>query len=103
MFDTLAVAQQLAAGGVARETRAEVIAQGDPRRSGARRPRDPSDQFRAGLAEVRAEIAAAPGVGATLTKTTDLDHNFPLSRLKCWLFRLRRGRVTEGLSPWAGG
>ena len=55
MFDTLAVAQQLAAGGVARE-QAEVIAkaihdgleQGD---------HVTSDQFRAGLAEVRSEIA----------------------------------------------
>ena len=55
MFDTLAVAQQLAAGGVDRD-QAEVIAtaihdgleQGD---------HVTSDQFRAGLAEVRAEIA----------------------------------------------
>ena len=53
MFDTLAVAQQLAAGGVDRN-QAEVIAkaihdgleQGD---------HVTSDQFRAGLAEVRAE------------------------------------------------
>ena len=56
MFDTLAVAQQLAAGGVARE-QAEVIAraihggleQGD---------HVTTDQFRAGLAEVRTEIAS---------------------------------------------
>ena len=55
MFDTLAVAQQLAAGGVARN-QAEVIAkaihdgleQGD---------HVTSDQFKAGLAEVRTEIA----------------------------------------------
>ena len=55
MFDTLAVAQQLAAGGVERD-QAEVIAkaihdgleQGD---------HVTSDQFRAGIAEVRAEIA----------------------------------------------
>ena len=55
MFDTLAVARQLAAGGVARD-QAEVIAkvihdgleQGD---------HVTSDQFRAGLAEVRTEIA----------------------------------------------
>lgn len=55
MFDTLAVAQQLAAGGVARE-QAEVIAkaihdgleQGD---------HVTPDQFNAGLAEVRTEIA----------------------------------------------
>ena len=55
MFDTLALAQQLAAGGVARD-QAEVIAgaigqgleQGD---------HVTSDQFKAGLAEVRAEIA----------------------------------------------
>lgn len=55
MFDTLAVAQQLAAGGVERD-QAEVIAraihdgleQGD---------HVTSDQFKAGLAEVRAEIA----------------------------------------------
>ena len=56
MFDTLAIAQQLAAGGVARD-QAEVIAkaihdgvgQGD---------HVTSDQFKAGLAEVRTEIAA---------------------------------------------
>jgi len=55
MFDTLAVAQQLAAGGIDRD-QAEIIAkaihdgleQGD---------HVTSDQFRAGLAEVRAEIA----------------------------------------------
>ena len=55
MFDTLAVAQQLAAGGIDRAP-AEIIAkaihdgleQGD---------HVTSDQFRAGLAEVRAEIA----------------------------------------------
>lgn len=55
MFDTLTVAQQLAAGGVERD-QAEVIAkaihdgleQGD---------HVTSDQFRAGLAEVRTEIA----------------------------------------------
>ena len=55
MFDTLAIAQQLAAGGVERD-QAEVIAkaihdgleQGD---------HVTSDQFKAGLAEVRAEIA----------------------------------------------
>ncbi|MCY4027906.1 MAG: hypothetical protein OXH75_16540 [Acidobacteria bacterium] len=56
MFDTLAIAQQLAAGGVARD-QAEVIAkaihdgveQGD---------HVTSDQFKAGLAEVRTEITA---------------------------------------------
>ena len=56
MFDTLAIAQQLAAGGVARD-HAELIAkaihdgvdQGD---------HVTSDQFKAGLAEVRTEIAA---------------------------------------------
>ena len=56
MFDTLAIAQQLAAGGVARD-QAEVIAkaihegveQGD---------HVTPDQFKAGLAEARAEIAA---------------------------------------------
>ena len=59
MFDTLAIAQQLAAGGVARD-QAEVIAkaihdgveQGD---------HVTSDQFKAGLAEVRTEIAALDG------------------------------------------
>ena len=56
MFDSLAIAQQLAAGGVARD-QAEVIAkaihdgveQGD---------HVTSEQFKAGLAEVRTEIAA---------------------------------------------
>ena len=55
MLDTLAVAQQLAAGGVARE-QAEVIAtaigqaveQGD---------HVTTDQFKAGVAELRSEIA----------------------------------------------
>ena len=55
MFDTLAVAQQLAAGGVARD-QAEVIAKAihDGLDHGNHVT---SDQFRAGLAEVRAEIA----------------------------------------------
>ena len=55
MFDTLAVAQQLAAGGVARD-QAEVIAKAihDGLEHGNHVT---SDQFRAGLAEVRAEIA----------------------------------------------
>ena len=50
MFDTLAVAQQLAAGGVDRD-QAEVIAKAihDGLEHG--------DQFRAGRAEVQAEIA----------------------------------------------
>ena len=55
MLDTLAVAQQLAAGGVARDE-TEVIAtaigqaveQGD---------HDTTDQFRAGVAELRSEVA----------------------------------------------
>ena len=55
MFDTLAVAQQLAAGGVARD-QAEVIAKAihDGLEHGNHVT---ADQFRAGLAEVRAEIA----------------------------------------------
>ena len=55
MFDTLAVAQQLAAGGVARD-QAEVIAKAihDGLEQGDHAT---SDQFRAGLAEVRTEIA----------------------------------------------
>ena len=55
MFDTLAVAPQLAAGGVDRD-QAEVIAKAI---HDGREPGDhvTSDQFRAGLAEVRAEIA----------------------------------------------
>ena len=55
MFDTLAVAQQLAAGGVARD-QAEVIAHAI--REGVEQGNHvTSDQFKAGLAEVRAEIA----------------------------------------------
>ena len=55
MFDTLAVAQQLAAGGVARD-QAEVIAKAihDGLEQGNHVT---ADQFKAGLAEVRAEIA----------------------------------------------
>ena len=55
MFDTLTVAQQLAAGGVERD-QAEVIAKAihDGLEHG---DHVTSDQFRAGLAEVRAEIA----------------------------------------------
>ena len=55
MFDTLAVAQQLAAGGVARD-QAEVIAKAihDGLEQGNHVN---SDQFKAGLAEVRNEIA----------------------------------------------
>ena len=51
MFDTLAVAQQLARGGGARdqaEAIAEAVQQGDS---------VTSDQFRAGVAELRTEIA----------------------------------------------
>ena len=56
MFDTLAVAQQLAAGGVARD-QAEVIAHAI--RQGAEQgDHVTSDQFKAGLAELRTEIAA---------------------------------------------
>ena len=56
MFDTLAVARQLAAGGVARD-QAEVIAHAI--RQGAEQgDHVTSDQFKAGLAELRAEIAA---------------------------------------------
>ena len=55
MFDTLAVAQQLAAAGVARN-QAEVIAKAI--RDGLEKGYHfTTDQFRAGLAEVRAEIA----------------------------------------------
>ena len=55
MFDTLAVAQQLAAGGVARD-QAEVIAHAI--REGVEQGNHvTSDQFKAGIAEVRAEIA----------------------------------------------
>ena len=55
MFDTLAVAQQLAAGGVDRD-QAEVIAKAihDGLEHG---DHVTTDQFKAGLAEVRAEIA----------------------------------------------
>ena len=56
MFDTLADAQQLAAGGVARD-QAEVIAHAI--RQGAEQgDHVTSDQFKAGLADLRTEIAA---------------------------------------------
>ena len=56
MFDTLAVAQQLADGGVARG-QAEVIAHAI--REGVEQgDHVTSDHFKAGLAEVRTEIAA---------------------------------------------
>ena len=55
MFDTLAVAQQLAAGGVARD-QAEVIAKAI--HDGLeQRDHVTSDQFTAGVADVRTEIA----------------------------------------------
>ena len=55
MFDTVAVTQQLAAGGVARD-QAEVIATAI--HNGLEQGNHvTSDQFKAGLAEVRAEIA----------------------------------------------
>ena len=56
MFDTLAVAQQLAAGGVARD-QAEVIAHAI-RQGVEQGDHVTSDQFKAGVAELRTEIAA---------------------------------------------
>ena len=58
MFDTLTVAQQLSAGGVDRD-QAEVIAKAihDGLEHGEHGDHVTSDQFRAGLAEVRTEIA----------------------------------------------
>ncbi len=56
MFDTLTIARQLAAGGVDRD-QAEIIAEAI--REGVEQgDHVTSDQFKAGLAEVRAEIAA---------------------------------------------
>ena len=56
MFDTLTIARQLAAGGVDRD-QAEVIAEAI--REGVEQgDHVTSDQFKAGLAEVRTEIAA---------------------------------------------
>ena len=55
MFDTLAVAQQLAWGGVARD-QAEVIA-GAIHEAVQQGDSVTSDQFRAGVAELRTEIA----------------------------------------------
>ena len=55
MLDTLAVARQLADGGVARD-QAEVIA-GAIHRAAEQGDHVTSDQFKAGLAELRAEIA----------------------------------------------
>ena len=55
MFDTLAVAQQLTVGGVARD-QAEVIAKAI--RDGVKQgDHVTSDHFKAGIAEVRTEIA----------------------------------------------
>ena len=93
MFDTLAVAQQLAAGGVDRD-QAEVIAkaihdgpeQGD---------HVTSDQFRAGPAEVRAEIAKHPGAAQrrgthdAMTRATTLE--VPRRQLR----HERRGMATS--------
>ena len=56
VFDTLAVAQQLAAGGVDRD-QAEVIAKAIHDGRLEQGDHVTSDQFRAGFAEVRAEIA----------------------------------------------
>ena len=56
MFDTIAVAQQLAAGGVARD-QAEVIARAI-HEGVEQSDHVTSDQFKAGLTEVRAKIAA---------------------------------------------
>lgn len=55
MLDTLSVAQELAAGGVARD-QAEVIANA-MRRFAEQHEHVTADQFKAGLAEVRTEIA----------------------------------------------
>ena len=55
MLDTLSVAQELAAGGVARD-QAEVIANA-MRRFAEQDEHVTADQFKAGIAEVRTEIA----------------------------------------------
>ena len=52
MLDTLAVAQQLAAGGVARDQAAKAIRDGVEQGDHVT-----SDQFKAGRAEVRTEVA----------------------------------------------
>ena len=69
MFDTLAIAQQLAAGGVARD-QAEVVARAI--REGVEQgDHVTSDQFKAGLAEVRAGIAALDArIAAVETRLT---------------------------------
>ena len=64
MFDTLAIAQQLAAGGVARD-QAEIIAKAT-HEGVEQSDHVTSDQFKAGLAEVRAEIAALAARIATM-------------------------------------
>ena len=87
MFDTLAVAQQLAAGGVERD-QAEVIAKAihDGLEQGNHVT---SDQFKAGLAEVRAEIAALD----TRLSTQISDVRTEIANLETRLIRWMVGTV----------
>lgn len=80
MFDTLAIAQQLAAGGVARD-QAEVIAKAihDGLKHGNHVT---SDQFRAGPAEVRADIVnldtrLSTDIAGTVIATATFDRRHP--------------------------
>ena len=93
MFDTLAVAQQLAAGGVARD-QAEVIAHAI--RQGAEQgDHVTSDQFKAGLAELRTEIAAidtrvSTEIAGVRTEIANLD-----TRLSTQIAELRTEQHTQ--------
>lgn len=95
MFDTLAVAQQLAAGGVARD-QAEVIAKAI--RDGVEQGNHvTSDQFKTGLAEVRTEIA---NLGKRLsTQIANLE-----TRLIRWMVGtvIATGTLTVGILRFIG-
>ena len=93
MFDTLAVAQQLAAGGVARD-QAEVIAHAI-RQGVEQGDHVTSDQFKAGMAELRTEIAAidtrvSTEIAGVRTEIANLD-----TRLSTQIAELRTEQRTE--------
>ena len=91
MFDTLAVAQQLAAGGVARD-QAEVIAKAihDGLEHG---DHVTSDQFRAGLAEVRTEIASLDTRLSTQIASLDTRLSTQIASLETRLVRWMVGTI----------
>ena len=93
MFDTLAVAQQLAAGGVARD-QAEAIAHAI-RQGVEQGDHVTSDQFKSGMAELRTEIAAldtrvSTEIAGVRTEIANLD-----TRLSTQIAELRTEQRTE--------